>query len=267
MAGSTTARNALRAGILWAAGILGALWLLAAAVSHGPWLAALGEFFPGNIPEVDMPQKQGFEVARQSAAVYRDAQTVWAARFQAELGKVYEPAELVYFTRETPSPCAGALNAAGPFYCEKTRSATLDLAFLGSLGRYLHRHGELGAAMFVARVTATHAQAELGSLRAWRMASTGASRRAHQDLDLALALEADCLTGVWAHHAASRLGPIPDGFFGHMIATAREVAWNRPKGSVLPDAILLAPGTREDRDRAFSFGRETGLISACRAQD
>lgn len=256
-------RRTRRATILGLAGFVVILWVLAAIWVLNPRLADVGAFFPGNAPVERLTPQRTVAVARSTSAVFRDTQAVWETRFRSEFDRPFEAAQIVFFVDQTPSPCAGAANAAGPFYCEITRSASLDLAFLESLGRFLHRQGDIGAALFVGRVLATHVQSELGTLRAWQAASRTATRTEQRALDLALALEADCLTGVWAHHATERIGKVPEGFYGHVIGTAREVVWARPAGAVLADAALLAPGSREERDAAFNLGRSSGLIGDC----
>lgn len=242
---------------------VGAFWMLAGFWSMNPRLGEIGALFPGNSPAEELTPDRMLQVARRSTSVFRDTQATWSATFRDELQRPFAPAQLVYFNGQTPSPCAGTANAAGPFYCEITRTASLDLTFLESLGRYMHRQGDVGAALFIARVMATHVQSELGSLRVWEIARRTATRREQRELDLVLALEADCLTGVWAHKAAGRIGTVNGDFFGHLIVTAREVAWARPAGAVLADEALLMPGNREARSAAFNLGRESGRIRDC----
>ena len=58
----------------------------------------------------------------------------------------------MFFTGETPTPCAGGAMVSGPFYCPETGTAALDLAFLDVLGRRLQRQESLGLALVAARL-------------------------------------------------------------------------------------------------------------------
>jgi uncharacterized protein len=207
-------------------------------------------------------------VARRVDAAFGDAQLFWAGRFELELGQSYQPTALTYFSLLTPSPCAGSRYAAGSFHCGQTNAASMDLAFLDVMGRRMVYEGEAGEALLVGRIVATHVQDELG--RVGRDARKSASARDAREpasgrgaADLASALEADCLTGVWAHHAADWVAALDAEFYARLIEAAREVSERRPGGAVSPDEALLGPGAATVRAAAFETGRAGGTIGAC----
>ena len=69
-------------------------------------------------------------IARRIGVVFADTQVGSGGGCCAvEAARTYAPAELVLYTRELPSPCAGAAFATGPFYCRLSRTAGFDLAF------------------------------------------------------------------------------------------------------------------------------------------
>ena len=113
-------------------------------------------------------------------------------------------------SRAPPStPCAGGDQVSGPFYCPETGTAAFDLTFLAALGGRLKRQEDLGLALVAARMSAEHLQRELGLLDAAALRLIGARRGRRAVVGAALALQADCLTGVWAAAASHRLGPVP----------------------------------------------------------
>ncbi|MBA3325659.1 MAG: neutral zinc metallopeptidase, partial [Rhodobacteraceae bacterium] len=175
-------------------------------------LTALWDFAPRGAPPPPPPLSADLAqiAARRAEAAFADAQALWAELFRAELGRDYAPAELRHFSRTTPSICAGTVAAAGPFYCAATRIVATDLAFLDALGGRLRQDAQRGAAVFVARIVAAHVEAELDS--AGSPSETAETERA------------DCLAGVWAHHAAPRIGAVSPDLYGRMLTSAREVA-------------------------------------------
>jgi uncharacterized protein len=203
--------------------------------AFGPRLGAISALMPGNEPPGPMTAERADVTARRAAAAAADAQGFWAARLRAEAGREYTPAALRHFIGETPSPCAGADHAAGPFYCPDTRMLSLDLGFLEQVSRRLRVEGDRAAALFVARVVAVHVQGELGLLEARERAGRSAATRATRALDRGLALHADCLTGFWARHAEPAMGPVTPDLWGRVVTAARGVAAgrNRP-GTLLP---------------------------------
>lgn len=186
------------------------------------------------------------------------------AKLRTEQGRPYTPATLRHFIGETPSPCAGSAHAAGPFYCPETRMVSLDLGFLEQVSRRLRVEGERAAALFLARVVAVHVQGELGLLAAREQAGRYAAARETRALDRGLALHADCLAGLWARHAETRMGPVNPDFYGRILAAARDIASgrNRP-GTILPDAALISAGSRAEREAAFSAGQAATSMADC----
>jgi len=218
--------------------------------SDGEWLPVAGE-------DADY-------AARAAGAAFKDTQEFWSRRFRTELGRAYRSAGLVYFTAATPSPCAGASNAAGPFYCYITETVALDLTFLDLIGGRMFYRGDAGMALMVARIAAVHVQGQLGALEELRRAGRGATGAQMRSLELEAALQADCLTGVWAHHAADWVAKVEASFYGQLILSAREVNRGRPNDTVEPDPALLGPGTQDQRAAAFAKGRNAGAIAVCR---
>src|SRR6185295_7825800 len=118
--------------------------------------------------------------------------------FQAA-GKTYPDTKLVLFDNATDSPCGTASAATGPFYCPADQKVYLDLGFMDELkSRFGAKGGDFAMAYVVAHEFGHHIQTALGiSDQVQQMAQQDPSRR--NDLSVRQELQADCLSGVWAH--------------------------------------------------------------------
>jgi predicted metalloprotease len=209
-----------------------------------------------------LPAERAGVVARSLGVAFEASQSSW----QRSLGgERYAPAELQFFSRSRTSPCAGTALATGPFYCRLTREAAFDLAFLDELGLRLRRDAELGWTLVAARIAATHAQGELG-LTDRAAAARAVGRRARAAADRTLALQADCLTGVWAASTRPRLA-VPAGFYYELVRIIRNVADDRAKvGPAMPAGLdPFRPGGLKEREAAFATGVATGDPDTCPA--
>jgi predicted metalloprotease len=191
-------------------------------------------------------------IVRNTEVAFEDAQRVWSRALKSA-GARYRPATLAFFTN-TGSPCG---TAAGPSYCAESGTAAFDLGFLGALGPRLDRAEELALALVAARIAAEHLQRELGVLDAAALRLLDARRSERAAIAAALALQADCLTGVWAAMAAPRIGVLPPDLYGRLVWSARNVGEERGA----PGSFAL--GARPDRERAFARGYAAGALSAC----
>lgn len=205
------------------------------------------------------------EAAQFVSVTLADTEEVWAQIFETQLGKDYAPPMLVLFKGATTSPCGGATAASGPFYCPADRKAYLDTAFFVTLDRQLGAGGDFAAAYVVAHEVAHHVQNELGLL-------TEANRERQQSaeveanaISVRVELQADCLSGVWAHHAQARLGTLESGDIEEAMNAAARIgddALQRGAGrTVNPDSFTH--GTSEQRQSWFVRGYRTGQVAEC----
>jgi predicted metalloprotease len=211
-----------------------------------------------------VPSDRAEVVARSIGVAFDDSQASWQDNLMANGGRQYAPAELHFFSRSGTSPCAGAELVTGPFYCRLSREAAFDLAFLDELGERLRRDAELGWALVAGRLAAAHTQGELGITDRALAAGRGASRRERAEIDRALTLQADCLTGVWATGAHLA---VPQRFYYELVRIIRNVADDRAKtGPAMPAGLdPFRPGALSDRETAFRTGAATGDAATCPA--
>lgn len=207
--------------------------------------------------------------SRRVEVVLDDVQATWARLVWAEdLGR-YALADHFFFVRATPSACAGRDGATGPFYCPKDRMLAFDLRFFAALTDQLREIEDPGIKLLVAQQAAAALQDQLGILREVEAKSAVAGSRQRQAMDLAVALQADCLAGVWAADAQDRLGPVRPGLYSDMLQGSRRVAEAQAEwGHGAPwMRNSLGIGLLPDREAAFARGYGAGSLGACLAED
>jgi predicted metalloprotease len=242
----------IAAALVLIVGALVGLWYMPGPLATGAATRLLGA-------------EQADAAARRVTAVFENVQSVWRRPFAARLGKDYREPELRLYSNATISPCSDGKQATGPFYCPASIEAVFDLAFFETLNARLRRSSDLGTALVVALIAASHVQDQLGLL-----ADAEHERRAtggghHPAIDEALAAQADCLAGVWAALAAGSVGVVPPGFYDQLIGIARNVMDDR--SALAPDMPSrldpFAAASRETREADFTRGYAAGAPAAC----
>ena len=194
-----------------------------------------------------------------------DTEEIWTTIFAEELGRRYNPVTLVLFSQVTASPCGNASGATGPFYCPGDKKVYLDTAFFDTLSRQLGAGGDFAYAYVVAHEVAHHVQDELGILSKVNAIRARASAAESNALSVRIELQADCLSGVWASHAAEMFDSLEPGDVAEAMNAAEKIgddtlqrnAGRRP----MPDSFTH--GTSEQRQRWFAQGFESGDIGTC----
>ena len=199
------------------------------------------------------------------AVVLADTEEIWTRIFRAQLGQPYRPPTLVLFKTATASPCGGASEATGPFYCPADRMVYLDTGFFTTLSQRLGAGGDFAAAYVVAHEVGHHIQNELGTL--------GEANRIRQQVDqtesnaisVQVELQADCYAGIWAREAAQTLGVVERGDLEEAVNAARKIGDDTLQASAgqRPMPHTFTHGTAEQRSRWFMIGRESGQMADC----
>jgi uncharacterized protein len=234
-------------------------WFLGIDVS--PLLDQTGQ--PQGAPrELSEADRQAGEFV---SVVLADTEEVWTDVFRDQLGRDYRPAVLVLFSGVTSSPCGGASGATGPFYCPADRRAYLDTDFFATLANRLGAEGDFAAAYVVAHEVAHHVQNELGILSEANAIRQRVGQAESNAVSVRLELQADCLSGLWARHAADKFGTIGPQDFEHALNAARQIGDDRlqSRAGRVPQPHTFTHGTSEQRQRWFARGVDSGQLAAC----
>jgi uncharacterized protein len=146
------------------------------------------------------PSPSGGDTDAFLRGVFEDAQAMWHQEFE-RAGLTYRPARLTIFNGQVRTACGPQSAAVGPFYCPASFGVYLDTRFFAALSRRVGvRLGDFAQAYVVAHEVAHHVQTLLGiaheRARADREDPAGRNARS-----VRFELQADCLAGVWMHHA------------------------------------------------------------------
>ena len=218
-----------------------------------------GEVTSGELTEADRAAGEFVSVT------LADTEEVWAEVLREQVGRPYQPATLVLFSGATQSPCGGASGATGPFYCPNDQKAYLDTAFFTTLDKRLGAKGDFAAAYVVAHEIAHHVQDELGILSKANEIRSRVSQEDSNAISVRIELQADCLSGIWARHAAQKFGSIDRGDLEEAVNAARQIGDDTLQRSAgqRPMPHTFTHGTSEQRSRWFITGLSSGQLSDC----
>lgn len=184
------------------------------------------------------------------SAVLGSTEDVWTAQFAAQ-GVRYDPPMLVLFTGGVQSACGSASAAMGPFYCPLDQKVYLDLGFFQSLEERHNAPGDFARAYVIAHEVGHHIQNMTGQLDSKK--------------SVAIELQADCLSGVWAHDARAKFNLLEQGDVEEALNAASQIGddtlQKQQQGYVVPDSFTH--GSAAQRHAAFKRGYDQGQLSAC----
>jgi predicted metalloprotease len=207
------------------------------------------------------------EASQFVASILGETEDVWTALFQ-QSGQRYQPPRLVLYTDRVSSACGTASSAVGPFYCPGDQQIYIDLGFFEQMRTRLGGGGDFAEAYVIAHEVGHHIQNLTGVLRQVNEArQRGQNIEGDGGLAVRQELQADCYSGVWAHHAQALHDWLEPGDIEEALNTAAAIGDDRlqrqARGTVVPDSFTH--GTSEQRVRWFRIGFETGQYQRCDA--
>jgi len=213
----------------------------------------------GKDTEQTAPSKEEDQMAQFVSVVLKDTETVWGKLFEKS-NLTYRQPKLVLFRGEIESACGLASTASGPFYCPSDEKVYIDLSFCDQLKTQFGAYGDFAVAYVIAHEVGHHVQKQLGILEKIDSQRARASKTKANKLSVRLELQADFLSGMWAHYAEEMLHTLDAGDIDEAINAAAAVGDDKLQmqyqGKVVPDAFTH--GTSAQRKAWFRKGWETG---------
>ncbi len=204
------------------------------------------------------------KLARFVSTVLADTEDVWRQQF-AQAGGTYRDPKLVLFRGAVPTACGQGASAMGPFYCPGDQKVYIDLDFYETMRTRLGAPGDFAQAYVIAHEVGHHVQNLLGisaKVDAMRGKVSEAQRNA---LSVRLELQADCLAGVWAHHAQAARQVLEAGDVEEALNAATQIGddtlQRKAQGAVVPESFTH--GTGAQRVSWFRRGLESGSLQQC----
>lgn len=198
------------------------------------------------------------------STVLADTEDVWREQFQAQ-GATYQAPKLVLFRGATPTACGTGQSAMGPFYCPGDRKVYIDLAFYDTLRTQLGAPGDFAQAYVIAHEVGHHVQNLLGVTAKVDAQRGKISEQRMNALSVRLELQADCLSGVWAHQAQRQRQNLEPGDIEEALNAASKIgddALQQPSsGTVRPETFTH--GSSAQRVSWFKRGMASGRMADC----
>ena len=198
------------------------------------------------------------------SVVLADTEETWHTLFQERGGRYKEP-RLVLFRKAVSSACGLGQAAMGPFYCPADQKVYIDLSFYSDLKTRFKAPGDFAQAYVIAHEVGHHVQTLLGISEKVREAKQGLSKVEQNRLTVRQELQADCLAGIWAHHADRSRQLLESGDVEEGLGAASAIGDDRlqkqSQGYVTPDAFTH--GSSAQRVKWFKIGLGSGDMNVC----
>ncbi|MBC7917273.1 MAG: neutral zinc metallopeptidase [Rhodoferax sp.] len=203
-------------------------------------------------------------MAKFVSTVLADTEDVWTDVF-AKGGATYQRPKLVLFRGATPTECGQGQSAMGPFYCPGDQKVYIDLGFYETLQKRLGAPGDFAQAYVIAHEVGHHVQNLLGISDKMQQMRGRVSQAEYNALSVKLELQADCLAGVWAHHANNARQLLEQGDVEEAMNAAAKIGDDALQGAggghVVPESFTH--GSSAQRQRWFRTGLEGGSVKGC----
>jgi uncharacterized protein len=199
------------------------------------------------------------QMAQFVSVVLKDTETVWGKIFEAS-GQTYRQPKLVLFRDQVESACGYASSASGPFYCPGDEKVYIDLSFCEQLKTKFGAYGDFAVAYVISHEIGHHVQNQLGILEKYNDLRSRSDEKNANKISVRIELQADFLSGMWAHYEESMLKTLEAGDIEEAMNAAAAVGDDnlelKYQGRIIPDSFTH--GTSAQRKKWFKKGYETG---------
>lgn len=220
---------------------------------------------PAEERQID-PQREAAEapIKKFVGVIFRDTEDVWSKIFREQLRREYQQPKLVVFTDAVRSACGNASAAMGPFYCPADANVYLDFSFFAELQNKFKAKGDFAMAYVVAHEVGHHVQNLLGiSDQVMQLQQRARSEVEANQLSVRLELQADFLSGVWAHHLQKMKRVLEPGDLEEGLIAANQIGDDMIQKAQIGRVIQekFTHGTGKQRMRWFKEGMASGDIN------
>ena len=273
-------RAAGAGGMAVGGGIMGIVLLLLGAYLGVDLTGFSGASDGSNVVQADPEKQADYEEKCQTGAdanefaecrvggAINSLDEYWESAAPA-IGADFNYPDVIIFDDVTSSACGTASAQSGPFYCPGDESIYIDTSFFNFLvERFDSSDGPLAEIYVVAHEYGHHIQHELGVFAVADRTQTGANS---DTVDVELM--ADCLAGVWAHHASTvadesgtpYLSRLTESDIKDALDAAAAVGDDRIQETIQghSDPHTYTHGTSEQRQAAFLGGYTHGSPALC----
>jgi len=196
--------------------------------------------------------------------VLGSTEDVWAVQFK-QAGATYQAPKLALFRGAVPTACGQGQSAMGPFYCPADQKVYIDLGFFDTLDKRLGAPGDFAQAYVVAHEVGHHVQRLLGITAKVDGMRGRVPEEQMNALSVRLELQADCLSGVWAHHSHKAKAWLEPGDIEEGLNAASKIGddtlQRQSQGTVVPESFTH--GTSAQRMSWFKRGLSSGSMAQC----
>lgn len=217
--------------------------------------------------QVPIPKQQTAaekEQADFSTAILGSTEDIWNQIF-GQAGQQYQAPSMVLYNGQVQSRCGINSEAVGPFYCPGDHKVYLSLSFFKQLER-MGAPGDFARAYVIGHEVGHHIQNITGTERQVRQWQQQARSKAEQNqLSVLMELQADCLAGVWAHHANKQQQVLEPGDIEEGLRAAASIGDDtiQSRSGRRVNVESFTHGSSAQRVKWLKRGLQTGSYDAC----
>ena len=208
----------------------------------------------------------------RNALYVNSIQNYWQTAYPQSFGKPYKQANTVFFSQAVNTGCGQADSGVGPFYCPPDGKVYIDLSFYDELLSRFGAKGEFAQPYVLAHEYGHHIQ-DLAGIEAQMRRAQERDPGNENKYSVMLELQADCLAGVYTHHATETKDSQGQAIFKSVtdedIKQALDAAAavgddniQKQSGGQI-DESQFTHGSSAQRQQWFSRGFDTGDPKGC----